>query len=198
MRTGSKEQYRPDIVLFVNGIPISVIECKRPDMKDPLDQAISQQLRNQQDDGIRSLYVYGQLLLSIATDSAKYATLATPEKFWAEWHEKFETKEDEEKYKSQLDAVRNTRLSDDKKTTLFADRFRYVRSYFDALESTHILPSVQDSLILSLCEPQRLLDLIFGFIIYDNGEKKIARYQQYFSIKKTIKRIGHIDGGKRK
>lgn len=198
MRTGSKEQYRPDIVLFVNGIPISVIECKRPDMKDPLDQAISQHLRNQQDDGIRSLYVYGQLLLSIATDTARYATLATPEKFWAEWHEKFETKEDEANYKNELTELRNTPLSEEKKSVLFTERFRYVRSYFDALEKSPITPSVQDSVILSLCKPERLLDLIFGFIVYDNGEKKIARYQQYFSIKKTIKRIAHIDGWKRK
>lgn len=198
MRTGSKEQYRPDIVLFVNGIPISVIECKRPDMKDPLDQAISQHLRNQQDDGIRSLYAYGQLLLSIATDTARYATLATPEKFWAEWHEKFETKEDEASYKNELTHLRNKPLSEEKKSVLFTERFRYVRSYFDALEKSPITPSVQDSVILSLCKPERLLDLIFGFIVYDNGEKKIARYQQYFSIKKTIKRIGHIDGGKRK
>lgn len=115
MRTGSKDQYRPDIVIFVNGIPLSVIECKRPDMKNPLDQAISQHLRNQQEDGIRSLYVYAQILLSIATDQAKYATLATPEKFWAEWHEKFTSKEDEAKYIHEVATLRNTPLSQDKK-----------------------------------------------------------------------------------
>ena len=54
MRSNSKEHYRPDIVLFVNGIPFGIIECKRPDMKDPLEQAISQQLRSQQEDGIRA------------------------------------------------------------------------------------------------------------------------------------------------
>lgn len=52
MRSGSKEHYRPDLVLFINGIPLCVIECKRPDMKDPIKQAISQHLRNQQEDGI--------------------------------------------------------------------------------------------------------------------------------------------------
>ena len=57
-RTGSSDTYRPDIVLFVNGIPLVVIECKRPDKKDAEEQAISQHLRNQQDDGIRGLYVY--------------------------------------------------------------------------------------------------------------------------------------------
>ena len=62
MRSTSKEHYRPDLVLFVNGIPLCIIECKRPDMKEPLKQAISQHLRNQQDDGIRQLYVYSQLI----------------------------------------------------------------------------------------------------------------------------------------
>jgi type I restriction enzyme R subunit len=50
MRVGSKDQYRPDIVMFVNGIPFCVIECKRPDMKDQIKQAISQHIRNQQED----------------------------------------------------------------------------------------------------------------------------------------------------
>ena len=62
-RTGMTETYRPDIVLFVNGIPLCVIECKRPDVKDSIEQAISQHLRNQKADGIRSLYLYSTLLL---------------------------------------------------------------------------------------------------------------------------------------
>ena len=74
LRTSSKKTYRPDIVLFINGIPIVIIECKRPDTKKPMEQAISQHLRNQHDDGIRSLYIYSQLLMSIATNTAMYGT----------------------------------------------------------------------------------------------------------------------------
>jgi type I restriction enzyme R subunit len=87
MRTGSKDHYRPDVVLFVNGIPLCVIECKRPDIKEPLTEAISQHTRNQQEDGIRHLYIYSQLLLSLATLQAKYATTDTKEEFWASWKE---------------------------------------------------------------------------------------------------------------
>ena len=57
-RTGVNDSYRPDLVLFVNGIPLVVIECKRPDVKNSLQQALSQQLRNQHEDGIRALYGY--------------------------------------------------------------------------------------------------------------------------------------------
>jgi type I restriction enzyme R subunit len=154
-------------------------------MKDPLDQAISQHLRNQQDDGIRSLYVYAQLLLSIATDSAKYATLATPEKFWAEWHEKFETKEDEENHKNEIVRLRNTPLSEEKKAVLFTERFRYVRSYFDALEKSPITPSKQDSVIFSLCKPERLSwSHIWIYCIRQWREKKLLDINSIFLSRK--------------
>ncbi|MGI5879871.1 MAG: type I restriction endonuclease subunit R [Syntrophomonadaceae bacterium] len=47
----------------------------------------------------------------------------------------------------------------------------------------------QDRALVSLLHPQRLLDLVRNFIIYDNNVKKIARYKQYFAVKKCMKRI---------
>ncbi len=198
MRSTSKEHYRPDLVLFVNGIPLCIIECKRPDMKEPLKQAISQHLRNQQEDGIRSLYVYSQLSLSIATQEAAYATNATTEKFWAKWQEKFSSDEDEQKYKTQLLELKNKPLPVSVKEQLFADRFKYVRLYFDALEQQEILPTEQDVYLFGLCRPERLIDIVFNFVLFDNGEKKIARYQQFFAIKKSMQRIKNIEAGRRK
>jgi len=198
MRSTSKEHYRPDLVLFVNGIPLVVIECKRPDMKEPLKQAISQHLRNQQEDGIRNLYVYTQLILSIATQEAAYATNATPEKFWSKWKEKFNDKTEEENYKNKLFKLKNSPLTPEQKNKLFSDRFRYVRRYFDALETEDILVTEQDKYLNSLCSPKRLMDLVFNFILFDDGAKKVARYQQYFAIKKSMKRIAVIEAGKRK
>ena len=197
MRSTSKEHYRPDIVLFVNGIPICIIECKRPDMKEPLKQAISQHLRNQQEDGIRSLYVYSQLTLSIATQDAAYATNSTPEKFWAKWQEKFTITSEEQEYKSILNTIKNKPLAPDVLDRMFSDRFKYVRKYFDALESQQILPTVQDEYLYGLCRPDRIMDFIFNFTLFDNGEKKVARYQQFFAIKKSIQRIKNIEQGKR-
>ncbi|MEP5236941.1 MAG: HsdR family type I site-specific deoxyribonuclease, partial [Cyclobacteriaceae bacterium] len=198
MRSTTKDHYRPDIVLFINGIPITIIECKRPDMKEPIKQAISQHLRNQQEDGIRSLYVYAQTILSIATDQASYATNGTPEKFWSQWTEKFESEKEETTYQNRLVELRNTKLSLDQKEKLFGDRFRYIRKHFDAIEQESVLPTKQDEYLLSLCEPTRLLELIFSFILYDDGAKKVARYQQFFAIKKTAERIQTIEQGRRK
>lgn len=198
MRSTSKDHYRPDLVLFVNGIPFCIIECKRPDMREPLKQAISQHLRSQQEDGIRSLYVYAQLILSIATQDAAYATNATPEKFWAKWQEKFEESEKLKEYNEKLKILKNKPLPTSIKEQLFSDRFKYVRQYFDALDQEEILPTEQDKYLFGLCRPERLMDLVFNFILFDNGEKKIARYQQFFAIKKSMQRIRQIENGRRK
>lgn len=178
MRSVGKEHYRPDLVLFVNGIPLCIIECKRPDMKDPLKQAISQHLRNQQEDGIRSLYVYSQLTLSLATREAAYATNATEEKFWAKWQEKFNSEEEAKKYKSRLQELKNQSP--------------------DGLKQDERLPTVQDEYLFGLCSRERLMDIVFNFVLFDGGEKKIARYQQFFAVKKTMQRIKNIENGKRK
>ena len=47
----------------------------------------------------------------------------------------------------------------------------------------------QDRALVSLLHPERLLDLIQNFIIYDNNVKKVARYKQYFAVKKCMNRI---------
>lgn len=198
VRSTSQEHYRPDIVLFINGIPVCVIECKRPDMKKPLEQAISQHLRNQQEDGIRSLYVYSQLTLSLCTQDGAYATNGTPEKFWAKWTEKFENDVDEQQYRVELHELKNQPLTTEQKDKLFGDRFRYVRRYFDDLETETIQSTVQDEYLYGLCRPERMLGLIFDYILYDNGQKKVARYQQFFAIEKAMRRLLQIEGGRRK
>lgn len=197
-RTGMADTYRPDIVLFVNGIPLVVIECKRPDIKGALDQAISQHLRNQKDDGIRSLYLYSALLLSIGNSYGAYGTTATPAKFWNKWREMFVTEQDEAEYARQLDNLVNEPLSEEQKDHLFGNRFRYVRTYFDEQMQEPVLPTEQDRYLYSLCRPERLLDLIHNFTIYDGGIKKLARYQQYFAVKEIAARVRTLDHGKRR
>lgn len=181
-RTSSDKKYRPDIVLFVNGIPLCIIECKRPDIKEPLEEAKSQHLRNQQEDGIPHLYKYSQILLALTSNKVQYATTGTPRKFWATWKEQ-KLKE------SDLQKLVNKPLSDEQKDKLFADRFKYVRKYFDNIEAEGRLVTEQDKLLYSLCQPQRLLELMYKYIVYDAGIKKIARYQQYFAIQDTLERI---------
>jgi type I restriction enzyme, R subunit len=198
MRSTSKEHYRPDLVLFVNGIPLCIIECKRPDMKDPLKQAISQTLRNQQEDGIRSLYVYSQILLCISSNDAVYGSNDTQPKFFSKWIEKFNSDKEEAEYKSKLKELKNKQLPTKQTDELFADRFKYVKNYFESLSKEEIQPTFQDEYLYNLCRPERLMDLSFNFILFEDNIKKITRYQQFFAIKKSMQRIKHVENGKRR
>lgn len=134
----------------------------------------------------------------MSTTSSKYATTGTPEEFWSIWREQFDSKIEEENYNDKLFKLVNTPLSNEKKDKLFSYRYAYVRSYFDEKEQQTILPCDQDKAIYNLCRPDRLLELLFSFTIYEDGVKKLVRYQQYFVVKKTMQRIDKLDGGKRK
>ena len=165
-KPGGQGHYRPDLVLFVNGIPLVVIECQRPDIKEPLRQAISQHNRNEKMDGIPHLYIYSQLVLSLASNDAKYATTGTEERFWSYWKEQLLTEEVRTQYESDLFEIKNRPLSSPKKDLLFQNRFKYVRSYFDEMESAPLQPTKQDRLLNNLCHPDRILDLISKFIVF--------------------------------
>lgn len=198
-RRQSHETRRPDIVLFVNGIPLVVIECKRPDLEKvagekAVTEAITQTIRNQKDDEIPELFTYSQLLLAVSKNDALYGTTGTPKKFWSVWT-------NEAADEATVHRLINQPLSADKKNHLYNHReyATAVRHYFDTLEAAgHRLPTVQDRTIYSLLRPERLLELAYQFIIYDAGEKKVARYQQYFAIKAAIARVEHLnDKGQR-
>lgn len=204
LRTGRTDTYRPDIVLFVNGIPMVVIECKSPSLngtKSPTELAIEQHIRNFSKKGIRSLYIYSNLLLSLATNEGSYATTGTSKEFWAKWKEQFSNKKAEANYWKELSIIKNEPLKENIKDELFAERtfgFNYVRRYFDGLEEEERPLTKQDELLYSLCRPERIIDLIRNFTLYDEGIKKVARYQQYFAVRDTLKRVTHFDNtGKR-
>lgn len=76
---------RPDIVLFINGIPFAVIECKAPHIS--VDQAVEQMIRNQQADYIPQLFKYAQIVMATNKNVVKYATAGTQKKFWSVWKE---------------------------------------------------------------------------------------------------------------
>ena len=158
-----------------------MIECKAPDTE--VDQAISQMIRNQGDEYIPRLFTYAQILLAVNKNEAKYATVGTAKEFWSVWDELEDAERD-------VNACINKVLADRDKDALFSGEFASARSHFDALER---LVTEQDRCLHSLCRPERLLELIFGFIVVDVGSKKIARYQQFFLVRAAMKRIKQKD-----
>ncbi len=87
-RMDGRGTVRPDIVLFVNGIPFGVIECKRASIS--VKQGIQQMIRNQNNEYIPHLFKFVQLVMATNKNETKYATCNTPEKFWSVWKEEKE------------------------------------------------------------------------------------------------------------
>ena len=101
LRMNGKDYARPDIVLFVNGIPLAVIECK--DASVPIIQAISQNIRNQKPDYIPQLFKFIQIIMAANKNETKYATSGTPDKFWSIWNEEDIERQNELLYKTVID-----------------------------------------------------------------------------------------------
>lgn len=189
-RTRSVETCRPDVVLFVNGIPFAVIECKSP--KVEVAQAISQMIRNQRDEYLPRLFTYVQTVLAVNKNEARYATTGTPAKFWSKWKEDVADAE--------LAPLLERPLPEAVKASLFDLAFaelgvrEEVAPYLVGRQVTE-----QDRALYALCHPERLLEMAWAFTVFDGGVRKIARYQQVFAIQEVLRRVKQTDdSGKRR
>lgn len=182
-RVGLQKHYIPDIVLFINGIPVGVIECKRSAYSDlkkqPVELAIDQLRGYQQKDGTPQLFLYSQLLLALARDKAEYGTTGTPGKFWTTWRE--------EGLDEAIGELIGRPLEAD--SPLLAIPFEKEAAAFLKLHNEGRQVYEQDRALYALCRPERLLQLTYLNIVFDNGVKKIARYQQFFAVQDILKRI---------
>ncbi len=181
-RAGSQKTCRLDVVLFVNGIPFGVIECKAPTVD--LGEAITDMQAYQSTEYVPELFKYVQLVLAVNTQEAKYATAGTEAKFWAVWQGRGTTDETE------IDRLLHLPLPDDTRDTLLSSFVRERRQFY-AVEAAGRLATEQDRTLYALCRPEQLLSLCREFILYDGGTKKIARYQQYYAVEDAMARLLH-------
>ncbi len=160
---GQKGAIQVDIVVFVNGIPLVVIECKNPTIRNPIEEGITQLLRYQEAEdkfkglGAPKLFETCQIAAVICREKAHYGTLLTQPRFWSEWKTTFPMS---------LDEVKN----------------RIGR-----------LPLAQDVFLYGMLTPSNLLDLIRDFIVFDIEKgrtiKKLARYPQFLAVRNAVERI---------
>ncbi len=165
---GPAQTIIPDILLFVNGLPLGVIECKSPYITDPMAEGINQlrrydNLRNPGDsEGCEKLFHYNQVMISTHRDGARVGTISSPVEYYLEWKDPYP-----------LDAKD---LGDP--------------------------PTAQQLLIQGLLTPKNFLDLIQNFTVFDTEDgrtiKKIARYQQFRAVQKTLERLKAPGDRKRK
>lgn len=175
-------QRRPDIVVFVNGIPFVVIENKKPSVK--VQEAVAQMVRNQNPNETPKFFLFPQILIATNVRELKYGTMQTPARFYSHWKEK---DAEPETIDAEVHALIN----------------RPITQEIHALITNDLCPgqtqcqgrmvTEQDRGIYSLLRTERLLDLVRNFILYDKGIKKVARYQQFFAIKKAMQRLKTFD-----
>ena len=144
---GNREK-RPDIVLYVNGIALGVLELKRSIVS--IGDGIRQNIVNQQKGFIQSFFSTVQFVFAgNDTEGLRYGTIGTPEKFFLKW------KEDKEE---------------------------------DSLLQL-------DKYLLKICNKQRFIEIIYDFVLFDGGIKKLPRAHQYFGIKAAQKHVRRREGG---
>ncbi|MDO4874742.1 MAG: type I restriction endonuclease subunit R [Campylobacter sp.] len=160
-QSDAQKHRRPDLVLFINGIPIVVIELKKSSVS--FKNGIKQLEKEQGKDEIAHLFKYIQLTIAANGSGARYGTTGTPFKFYSVWKE-----QDEAKAKESLKSLINDREISALDMTLFA-----------------------------LLSKDRLLRLVRHYIVFDKKMKKVCRYQQFFAIEETLKRVSMVKDGVR-
>jgi type I restriction enzyme R subunit len=192
-REGSTETRRPDIVCFVNGIPFLVIECKASSLPGqvPVEVAISQHLRNQGRGEVPRLFHYAQLLLALAVNDARYGTTGTPLPYWYTWRERELAEVELERLRGprtleEVEVLRGELMYSPLRVAHAAEVDSYLASLAHGREVT-----AQDRLVNALCRPERLLELVRHFTIFEGGARKAARYQQYFAVKRVMAQLRH-------
>ncbi|MGE4489053.1 MAG: type I restriction endonuclease subunit R [Kiritimatiellales bacterium] len=178
---------RPDIVVFVNGIPFAVIENKKSSVK--VAEAVAQMVRNQGRTETPKFFIFPQLLIATNVRELKYGTMLTPSRFYSYWKEK---DTDPAAFDAEVSAIINKPIDANVISQIARD---LTRLDFIQPQKTQEARKVteQDRGIYSLLRPERMLDLVRNYILYDKSIKKVARYQQYFAIRKTMDRLKTFD-----
>ncbi|MGE5416707.1 MAG: type I restriction endonuclease subunit R [Acidobacteriota bacterium] len=139
---------RPDIVLYVNGIAVGVLELKRSTVS--VGDGIRQSIVNQRPEFIGPFFSTVQFIFAgNDTEGLRYGTIDTQEKFFLKWKEDIED---------------TSRLQLDK-------------------------------YLLRMCNKQRLIELMYDFVLFDGGIKKLPRVHQYFGIKAAQEHVKRREGG---
>lgn len=180
---------RADLVLFVNGIPLGVIEVKGSHVSS--DQGVSQQIRNQKaGEGVPALFYSAQLLLAANSFDPRFGTVGTPRKLWSVWKER----EDSVEFAVQV----VNRVLDGPEARRVAQDFAPYMKRHDGLMEDHRFVTPLDETLVGLCRPERFMRMVRRYLLFDGPHKKVARYQQVATIETLLKRIEERGvGGKR-
>ena len=164
---------RPDLVIYLNGIAIGVIELKRSSVE--VGDGINQLITNQEEIFNKGFFSTVQMVFA-GSDSQglRYGTATTRAEFFVEW-KTFSLNARPEELNTQ----------------------REMPARYQVLAGAEVPQPVYflDGPLAQICEKSRLLDLIRNFIIFDAGIKKVPRPHQYAAVKAAQERVRRKEGG---
>ncbi|MCM1987651.1 type I restriction endonuclease subunit R [Methanococcoides seepicolus] len=161
---GTHKHIIPDIVLFVNGIPLVVVECKSPKVSDPMWEAKNQLLRYcnnrpqaKEREGNERLFHYNQFMIATYRQEARFSTISGGLEHYLEWKDCYPFK-------------------------------------FSDINTDGSNPNSQQILVQGMLHPENFLDIVHNFTIFKENDKGkvakiVSRYQQYRAVRKIIERI---------
>jgi type I restriction enzyme R subunit len=159
---------RPDIVLYVNGIALGVLELKRSTVS--ISEGIRQNLDNQKHIFIKPFFSTIQYVMAgNDIEGLAYAAIDTKEKYFLKWKEVNEDKDNA--YPHLLNITKTIR---DK-----AAQYDYPL----------------DKNIVEMLNKERFIELLHDFVVYDRGQKKLCRPNQYFGVKSAQDFVKRKEGG---
>jgi len=182
---GTDKHIYPDIVCFLNGLPVVVIECKSPKAKEPIPEAIDQLMRyceqrNFQREGNKSLFYFNQFIVATSRQRAKFGTITTSiEKHFYRWTDPFPATIDEliNYCNPQKDLFVNEQNNNE-----------------DVEPAQRTSPNDQQRLVHGMLKPENLLSIIRSFSVFSTDSKGnkiriVGRYQQFRAVKKAVHQL---------
>lgn len=183
---GVNQNIIPDIVCFVNGLPLAVIECKSPYITNPVAEGINQlrryaNLRHPHDDeGAEKLFWYNQLMVSTCRDQAKVGTISSSSQHYSDWKDAYPFSDD--------DLLRSSVDKDEVKDIPSPAYLTDAKAIAVGKQVT-----AQRRLLAGMFNLASFIDILQNFVIYEPTEgkliKKVARYQQFRAVNKVIERL---------
>ena len=157
---------RPDLVIYVNGIALGVIELKKASVT--VMNGICQNINNQGAMFIKRFFTTMQLVCAgNSSEGLRYGTVETAAKFYLEWkHDGYDKRDDEKEPEDEpLEQA----------AAQFAEKL--------------------DRQVYEMFSPRRFLEIVRNFVIFDKGKKKLCRYTQFYGIRRALKRLKKNEGG---
>ncbi|MEN9865661.1 MAG: hypothetical protein RL748_1251, partial [Pseudomonadota bacterium] len=171
-----------DVVLFVNGIPFVVIKCLAPRCAVELAQQALQTAQNETPPS--GLFSFLHFMLALNGKDATVAAVGRDTPLWSRWREPVSEEE--------LQAIGAMAIPDATKIALYdlaQARLGPRAQQERAIYHTSAEPSLQDQTLYAMCRPKRLLELVREATLFEDGERKLARYPQYLAVQRALKRV---------